>query len=36
VIKYRVTLGERVRQSAFWKALKASKAYNVYGWFKPQ
>ena len=36
VIKYRVTLGERVRQSAFWKALAASKAYNVYRWFRPE
>jgi hypothetical protein len=36
VIKYRVTLGERVRRSAFWRALAASKAYNVYRWFRPE
>ncbi len=36
VIKYRVTFGERVRRSAFWRALAASKAYNVYRWFRPE
>ena len=35
VIRYRATLGERVRQSHFYKAVTASKAYNVYRWFRP-
>ena len=35
VLRYRATLGERVRQSHFYKLLSASKAYNVYRWFRP-
>ena len=35
VVRYRATLGERVRQSRFYKAVTASKAYNVYSWFRP-
>src|SRR6266481_508484 len=30
VARYRVTIGERVRRSKFYRALTASKAYNVY------
>lgn len=33
---YRTTYGERVLNSRFMKALKASKIYNVYSWFVPQ
>jgi uncharacterized protein (TIGR03546 family) len=33
---YRATYGERVMNSKFMKALKASKIYNVYAWFVPQ
>ncbi len=35
VARYRVTLGERVRQSRFYKAVTASKVYNVYKLFRP-
>ena len=35
VARYRVTVGERVRQSRFYKAVTASKAYNVYKLFRP-
>ena len=35
VLKYRATIGERVRQSRFYKALQASQLYNVYAWFRP-
>ena len=35
VIQYRATLGERVRQSHFYKAVTASQVYNVYRWFRP-
>ena len=35
VLKYRATIGERVRQSRFYKALQASQLYNVYSWFRP-
>jgi len=35
VARYRVTVGERVRQSKFYKALTASKVYNVYKLFRP-
>jgi uncharacterized protein (TIGR03546 family) len=35
VTRYRATVGERVRQSKFYKAVMASKAYNVYKMFKP-
>ncbi len=33
---YRATWGQRVINSKFMKGLKASKAYNVYSWFRPQ
>jgi uncharacterized protein (TIGR03546 family) len=35
VLRYRKTLGARVRQSHFYKAVSASRAYNVYRWFRP-
>ena len=35
VVRYRATIGERVRQSRFYKAVMASKAYNVYKMFRP-
>lgn len=35
VLRYRATLGERVRQSHFYKALSATRAYDVYRWFHP-
>jgi len=36
VTRYRATIGERVRQSRWYRALTASKLYNVYRLFKPQ
>ncbi|HWE22307.1 MAG TPA: TIGR03546 family protein [Myxococcales bacterium] len=35
VRRYRVTVGERVRASKFYRALTASKMYNVYRMFRP-
>jgi hypothetical protein len=35
VARYRETIGARVRQSRFYKAVTASKAYNVYKLFRP-
>jgi uncharacterized protein (TIGR03546 family) len=35
VARYRATVGERVRQSKFYQAVTASKAYNVYQLFRP-
>jgi len=35
VLRYRATMGARVRQSRFYKALQASQIYNVYTWFRP-
>jgi len=35
VARYRVTVGQRVRQSKFYKAVTASKVYNVYKLFRP-
>lgn len=35
VIRYRATLGERVKQSRFYRSLQASRVYNVYLWFRP-
>lgn len=36
IAHYRATYGARVLNSKFMKALKASKAYNLYSWFVPQ
>ena len=35
VARYRATIGERVRQSKFYKAVTASKVYNWYQLFRP-
>jgi uncharacterized protein (TIGR03546 family) len=35
VARYRATIGERVQQSRFYKAVTASKAYNIYRLFRP-
>jgi uncharacterized protein (TIGR03546 family) len=35
VLRYRATIGERVRRSRAYKALQASQLYNVYTWFRP-
>ena len=35
VVRYRATLGERVRRSRIYAAVSASRAYNVYRWFRP-
>jgi uncharacterized protein (TIGR03546 family) len=35
VVKYRATIGERVRNSRYYKLLEASQIYNVYRWFRP-
>ncbi|HMG18808.1 MAG TPA: TIGR03546 family protein [Gemmatimonadales bacterium] len=35
VVRYRVTVGERVRQSKFYRTVMASKAYNIYRMFRP-
>jgi len=35
VTRYRATVGERVRQSRWYRAVTASKVYNVYRMFRP-
>ena len=35
VAKYRATIGERVRQSRFYRAVTASQVYNLYKLFRP-
>lgn len=35
VLRYRATLGARVQQTGFYKAVTASQLYNVYRWFRP-
>jgi hypothetical protein len=35
VTRYRATIGERVRQSRFYKAVTASQVYNWYRLFRP-
>ncbi|HEY3221549.1 MAG TPA: TIGR03546 family protein [Gemmatimonadales bacterium] len=35
VTRYRATIGARVRQSRFYRAVTASKVYNVYKMFRP-
>lgn len=35
VVKYRATIGERVRNSRYYRMLEASQIYNVYRWFRP-
>ena len=36
VTRYRATIGERVRQSQWYRAVTASKLYNVYRLFRPE
>ncbi len=36
LIHYRTTIGARVVHSRFYKAVAASRAYNVYRWFRPE
>ncbi|HEU5168882.1 MAG TPA: TIGR03546 family protein, partial [Gemmatimonadales bacterium] len=36
VARYRATIGERVRRSRFYRAVTASKLYNVYRLFRPE
>lgn len=36
VARYRATVGERVRQSKFYKSVTASRLYNVYRLFRPE
>jgi uncharacterized protein (TIGR03546 family) len=33
VVRYRATIGERVRRSHLYKAITATRVYNVYRWF---
>lgn len=35
VVRYRATIGARVRESRFYKTLQASQLYDVYSWFRP-
>ena len=35
IVGYRRTLGARVRESRFYRAVSASRLYNVYRWFRP-
>ena len=35
VLAYRATLGERIRGTRIYTAISASRAYNVYRWFRP-
>ena len=35
VVKYRATIGERVKNSRYYRLLEASQLYNVYRWFNP-
>jgi uncharacterized protein (TIGR03546 family) len=35
VARYRATIGERVKQTRFYKAVTASQAYNIYRMFRP-
>ena len=35
VIRYRSTVAERIRRTKFYRAVKASRLYNVYRWFQP-
>ena len=36
VVRYRASYGARVRASRWYRAVSASKAYNVYRWFVPE
>lgn len=34
VVRYRATLGERIQKTRWYQAIRASRAYNVYRWFR--
>jgi uncharacterized protein (TIGR03546 family) len=34
VVRYRATAGARIAKSRFYKTIRASRAYNVYRWFR--
>ena len=34
VVRYRATLGERIAKTRFYQGIRASRAYNVYRWFR--
>jgi uncharacterized protein (TIGR03546 family) len=34
VVSYRSSLGERIRRSRLYRAVRASRVYNVYSWFR--
>jgi uncharacterized protein (TIGR03546 family) len=34
VLRYRASIGERVKRSRVYRAVRASRAYNVYDWFR--
>lgn len=36
VLRYRATVGERVRRSRFYQVVTTSRLYNVYTWFRPR
>ena len=36
VVRYRAGLGSRIEQTRLVKALRASRVYNVYRWFRPE
>ena len=35
VLRYRASIGERVKNSRYYRLLEASQIYNVYRWFRP-
>ena len=35
VVRYRATLGERIKSSRYFKLIEASQVYNAYRWFNP-
>jgi uncharacterized protein (TIGR03546 family) len=35
VVKYRATLGDRIRNSRYYRLLETSQVYSVYRWFQP-
>ena len=35
VLRYRATIGERIKSSRYFKLIEASQVYNVYRWFNP-
>ena len=35
VVRYRATIGEKVKSSKYYRMIEASQIYNVYRWFRP-